>query len=390
MAAESSMPSALDPSDRWLCDTGAAYDLVSWDIANKHTDFQSPANPINFQTANGVHRSDTTLSMTTPSLGDEENKAYIMDNSPSALSVGQRIMHRGYSFIWIKGKKPCFILPQDGVAVTTVERNCPFYDKKTEVYGYDDEKLPELCGIRIRLGDEQASACPLLCFDGLDVGDSPESGAPAQVGGSSSSAESGALYSTGSGASTAPGGQTPPVANVGGPDVNNKGTGGSAECEGGEARRVRFSDEEPESDDPNPEEIIGKASFDHLLTHKPADTAHCETCMRAKSRNVKKFVGSMKRDPAAFGDLITLDHMGMKDAWKEPGVGGMVASLDVLDHATRYKAALPVTTYEADEVTMKLREFCGNQKIKSSYLDNHSSLIKSCNDLKMAENQMSP
>ena len=58
--------------------------------------------------------------------------------------------------------------------------------------------------------------------------------------------------------------------------------------------------------------------------------------------------------------------MGMKDAWKEPGVGGMVASLDVLDHATRYKAVLPVTTYEADEVTMKLREFCGNQKIKSA------------------------
>ena len=29
MAAESSMPSALDLSEKWLCDTGAAYDLVS-------------------------------------------------------------------------------------------------------------------------------------------------------------------------------------------------------------------------------------------------------------------------------------------------------------------------------------------------------------------------
>ena len=81
------MPSALELSEDWLCDTGAAYDLVSRDKANWHTDFQAPAKPINFQTANGVHRADTTLSMTTPSLGEEESKAYIMDHTPSALSV---------------------------------------------------------------------------------------------------------------------------------------------------------------------------------------------------------------------------------------------------------------------------------------------------------------
>ena len=54
---------------------------------------------------------------------------------------------------------------------------------------------------------------------------------------------------------------------------------------------------------------VDKASLEHLLTHTPADPDHCETCMRAKSRNVKKFAGSMKRHPAAFGDLITLGHM---------------------------------------------------------------------------------
>ena len=82
--------------------------------------------------------------------------------------------------------------------------------------------------------------------------------------------------------------------------------------------------------------------------------------------------------------------MGMQDAWKESGVGGMVASFDVLEHATRYKAALPVTSYAADEVTMKLREFCGNQKIKSACLDNHSSLIKACRDLKLVPDFSQP
>ena len=98
------MPSALDLSEKWLCDTGAAYDLVSWEIANNYTDFQSPTKPINFQTANCVYRADTTLSMSTPGLGEDEASAYVMNNTPSALSVGQRVMHREYSFIWIKGK----------------------------------------------------------------------------------------------------------------------------------------------------------------------------------------------------------------------------------------------------------------------------------------------
>ena len=50
MAAEPSMPSALELSDEWLCGTGAAYDLVSRDTADKYTDFQVPATPINFFT----------------------------------------------------------------------------------------------------------------------------------------------------------------------------------------------------------------------------------------------------------------------------------------------------------------------------------------------------
>ena len=94
MAARPSMPSALDLSKEWLCDTGAAFDLVSRDKADFHTNFQAPAKPINFQTDNGAYRADKTLSMTTPALGKEESKAYITENTPSALSIGQRIMHK--------------------------------------------------------------------------------------------------------------------------------------------------------------------------------------------------------------------------------------------------------------------------------------------------------
>ena len=104
--AAPSMPSALDVSGEWLCDTGTAYDLVPKDKADTYTDFQAPAKAINFQTANGTHRAETTLSMVTPGLGELGSDAYVMKDTPPALAVGRRVMHHGYSSIWIKGKGP--------------------------------------------------------------------------------------------------------------------------------------------------------------------------------------------------------------------------------------------------------------------------------------------
>ena len=34
----------------------------------------------------------------------------------------------------------------------------------------------------------------------------------------------------------------------------------------------------------------GDERLNHLLTHKPADVAHCETCMRAKTRAPRKMI----------------------------------------------------------------------------------------------------
>eukprot|EP00974_Lingulodinium_polyedra_P049622 4772270-Lingulodinium_polyedra.AAC.1 len=71
--------------------------------------------------------------------------------------------------------------------------------------------------------------------------------------------------------------------------------------------------------------------------------------MRAKSRNVKKFSSGHKRDVTPFSELITFDHMGIKGAWEDAGIGNVVATLDIYDHATKYKAALPVSSYGAEE-----------------------------------------
>eukprot|EP00974_Lingulodinium_polyedra_P093610 9070938-Lingulodinium_polyedra.AAC.1 len=71
-------------------------------------------------------------------------------------------MNQGYSFVWVKNKLPCFVRPAEGVAVMTVANCCPYYNKDTMTYDYGDERLQELCGIRVKLGPDGAPACPLI------------------------------------------------------------------------------------------------------------------------------------------------------------------------------------------------------------------------------------
>eukprot|EP00974_Lingulodinium_polyedra_P124782 11191970-Lingulodinium_polyedra.AAC.1 len=73
-------------------------------------------------------------------------------------------MNHGYSFVWVKDKLPCFVLPEEGVAVMTVTKCCPYYDHSTTTYDYNDKRRQDLCGIRVKLGPQGAPACPLITF----------------------------------------------------------------------------------------------------------------------------------------------------------------------------------------------------------------------------------
>ena len=67
--------------------------------------------------------------MPTPGLGADESCADAMQDIPFVLSVGQRVLHQDFSFIWIKKKKRCFILPHGGVAFVSTGRTRPYYDE---------------------------------------------------------------------------------------------------------------------------------------------------------------------------------------------------------------------------------------------------------------------
>ena len=101
------------------------------------------------------------------------------------------------------------------------------------------------------MGEGEASACPLLSVEGI-AGETLY-GSPLQVGGSTSSAESGA-----------------PI------DAD-----ASSHASMPELVPVEWTEEEESAgcDD--------RVPISHLLTHKPVGTAHCDTCMRGQNQECK-------------------------------------------------------------------------------------------------------
>ncbi len=101
--------------------------------------------------------------------------------------------------------------------------------------------------------------------------------------------------------------------------------------------------------------------------------------MRAKTRNNIHMAGVSKREPPLhFGDLVTCDHKYYSDPWKFPGVGGYWYSLNILDHATRYRMSIAVRRLTAEKTAAAIRFFQGDQKIRLMYADGAGSIVKAC------------
>ncbi len=93
---------ALDVSERWLLDTGAARDLISQEAAHRFPVAVHEAQPLNFHTANGTIMADQMLRFSTlPNERRPTGTAYVLPDSPSALSIGRRVMRGGMSFVWL-------------------------------------------------------------------------------------------------------------------------------------------------------------------------------------------------------------------------------------------------------------------------------------------------
>ena len=120
------------PIQQWLIDTGCGHDLVAIrEVRALQAMFRKANIPIMFETPGGKTPGDQCLLLHVGEL-DETIEPYILASTPAVLSVGKRCLEFGYSFIWVAGKRPCFISP-GGYLLTLlqVDRNIPYLNRGT-------------------------------------------------------------------------------------------------------------------------------------------------------------------------------------------------------------------------------------------------------------------
>ena len=108
----------------WIADTGSAQDLVSKNEIQGVSDFES-CKPVNMMTANGPNYADRQSRIYIPSLGST-TEPYVLSDSPSVLSVGQKCMDEGFDFVWRANCRPYFKDSEGNKVYMDVRDNVPY------------------------------------------------------------------------------------------------------------------------------------------------------------------------------------------------------------------------------------------------------------------------
>ena len=108
----------------WIADTGSAQDLVSRSEIQDISDFES-SKPVNMMTANGPNYADRQSRIYIPSIGST-TEPYVLSDSPSVLSVGQKCMDEGFDFVWRANCRPYFRDPEGNKVYMDVRHNVPY------------------------------------------------------------------------------------------------------------------------------------------------------------------------------------------------------------------------------------------------------------------------
>ena len=119
-------------SDLWLVDTGCGHELVSANNAKlskgKKITLESQ---VTFQIANGDAPSTHSSQIFIEELS-EMIEPYILKDTPSVISVGDRTMNKGCSFLWIAGRNPYWITPEGKVITLEVIGDIPYLRRNSE------------------------------------------------------------------------------------------------------------------------------------------------------------------------------------------------------------------------------------------------------------------
>ena len=239
------------------------------------------------------------------------------------LSIGLSC-RKGFSLIGLSGLAPCLATPQGILVPFDVKGDIPFL-KEGGLHAQrgTTKELMAFCGVRARRGQR------------IRVNHSVDARISHAAGGEEAT-----------------------------------GDADSPESDGGSEQGREPEGEADDSDVDNPIRRSLRSyarSLDHLLTHKPAMPKDCEACMRGKTTHKRKMHGRPARNPQDFGDLVTIDHVYVRDWHGRAGLGGFVDSFTVLDVATGCKCSEPVDALDALETARALQHIRGDDGIHRLY-----------------------
>ena len=108
----------------WIADTGSAQDLIAERELGQATPFES-ASPISMMTANGPNSANQQCDISVDSIGVKV-APYVLPETPSVLSIGQRCMDEGFDFVWRANSRPYLRSSEGKKVFMDVKDNVPY------------------------------------------------------------------------------------------------------------------------------------------------------------------------------------------------------------------------------------------------------------------------
>ena len=123
------MPSTVG-IEKWLGDTGTDQDIVGKDskTVSRATKIFKSNEPISLTTANGPITAEDVVEVILPGLCESFNP-YILQSTPSALSIGLRCLEQGYDFFGGKDTTPIFLRPDGQCVKFKLQGRVPYIDE---------------------------------------------------------------------------------------------------------------------------------------------------------------------------------------------------------------------------------------------------------------------
>ena len=112
---------------KWLVDTGCPFDLIAKGELEDHevAYIKRAMKAVRMSTPNGLVDANKSVSFSVPELGSPID-AYVLEHTPTDVSIGTRCVNLGYHFVWRPYKRPYIITPGGKKITLEVINNVPY------------------------------------------------------------------------------------------------------------------------------------------------------------------------------------------------------------------------------------------------------------------------